>query len=118
MLILSILLPVLMEGLSIALHAASSARHKTEASNLAQDELSLLTTTGNWSSQPSGNFAPDHPEYSWTCQSTDQEYGVSEVRVTVDWSEQGQPRQMSVSTLTQTNPTLAGDTTNTTTGGG
>src|SRR5690242_13763874 len=42
MLLLSILVPVLMEGLSLSLRAASSSRHKTEAANVAQDELNLL----------------------------------------------------------------------------
>ncbi len=116
MLVLAVVLPILMEGISLSLHAASSSRHKTEAANLAQDELNQLTSTGMWNSQQTGDFGTDHPGYTWTCQTADQDYGVTEVRLTVAWAEQGQPRQLTVATMTQTNPTLPGSDTSGTTG--
>lgn len=115
MLLLSILVPVLMEGISLSLHAASSSRHKTEAANLAQDQLNQLLTTGEWNTNPQGSCAPDYPEYTWQCQSTDEDYGISQVSLTISWAEQGQNRQYSISTMTQTSPTLAGDTSTTAT---
>src|SRR5581483_5586178 len=72
MLLLSILVPVLMEGLTLSLHAASSSRHKIEAANIAQDQLNILVTSGDWTSNPQGNTGV----YTWQCQSTSQDYGV------------------------------------------
>jgi prepilin-type N-terminal cleavage/methylation domain-containing protein len=113
MVLLGILVPVIMEGLSLSLHAASSSRHRTEAANLAQDELNQLIASGQWNSNPQGSFGDDHPDYTWACQSAEQDYGVSEVQLTVAWNEQGQPRQLVISTFTQTSPTLPGTDTTT-----
>jgi prepilin-type N-terminal cleavage/methylation domain-containing protein len=112
MLLLSILVPVLMEGISLSLRAASSSRHKTEAANLAQDQLNQLLSTGDWNTNPQGNFGSDYPAYTWQCQSTDGDNGVSQVRMTITWAEQGQNRQYSISTMTS--PTLPGSDTTTT----
>jgi prepilin-type N-terminal cleavage/methylation domain-containing protein len=110
MLLLSILVPVLMEGLSLSLHAASNSRHKTEAANIAQDELNMLVSTGEWNTNPQGTVG----DYNWKCQSADQDYGLSQVQLTVSWLERGQTREFTVSTFAQTNPTLPGSDTTTT----
>jgi len=107
MLLLSVLLPVIMQALATSVSAASSARHRTEAASLAQDELNLLVSTGNWSSATTGDFGNEHPGYGWTCQSAARDYGVQEIQVTVAWQEHGRERQVSLSTMVNNNATEA-----------
>jgi prepilin-type N-terminal cleavage/methylation domain-containing protein len=102
MLLLSILLPVIMQALSVSVSAATSARRRTEAASLAQDQLNILISTGNWQSGGSGDFGTDHPGYRWTCQTAARDYGVQEVQLTVAWQEQSKVREFSVSTMVDT----------------
>ena len=98
--LLGIILPVTMRGVSMALAASSHARHTAEATVLAQAKLNDLIAEGTWNqTQGSGDFAPDHPEYRWTCASEQRDYGLDQVTVTVTWSERGQDRSLNLSTL-------------------
>jgi general secretion pathway protein I len=100
MIILGIVLPVAMRGVSLSLAAASNAKHLTEASQLADQKLSEVTLTGDWQqSGLGGDFTPDHPDYHWTVQSEQRDYGLSEVRVRVTWMQRGQEREFIASTL-------------------
>src|SRR3954453_3932771 len=63
--LLGIALPVAMRGTTIALSAASRAKHTAEASALAESKLTELTTvitSGQLPGAASGDFAPDHPD--------------------------------------------------------
>src|SRR4051794_22072547 len=100
MVMLGIVLPVAMRGVSIALAAASSARHRTEAAELASAKLDSLVATGEWSATaPSGDFGTDYPGYSWTVQMATRDYGVTEIMLTVTWQERGQPRTLNLATM-------------------
>jgi prepilin-type N-terminal cleavage/methylation domain-containing protein len=100
MVMLGIVLPVAMRGVSIALATASSARHRAEAAELASAKLDELVTTGEWSaSAPSGDFGTDYPGYTWTIQMASRDYGVTEILLTVTWQERGQPRTLNLATM-------------------
>ena len=73
LLLMSIALPAIMHGISVASHAADSARHRTEASLLAASKLNELISTGQYTSQSSGDFGTDWPQlqYTWTLQTAD-----------------------------------------------
>src|SRR5689334_555698 len=74
--LMGIVLPVAMRGISIALAAASNSRHVAEASALADSQLNQLVAEGiNNIGDSSGDFSPDHPEYRWTCQTAARDYG-------------------------------------------
>jgi len=106
--LLGIILPVAMRGISMALAASSHARHTAEATVLAQAKLNDLLIEGTWTqSNVSGDFAPDHPEYHWVCQSEQRDYSLDQVTVTVTWNERGQERSLNLSTLASENDTGA-----------
>ena len=108
--LIGVVLPVAMNGVALALSAASNARHTTEAAQLAQNKLNELVLTGDWSlSGTSGDFAPDWPAYRWTVESgttNSNDYGLTEVRVWVFWTDRGRERALSVATLVPDTSTL------------
>ena len=98
--LLAIVLPVAMRGVSIALGAASSAKHTAEATTLAESKLNELVADGSWlTSGQGGDFAPDKPDYRWECVTESHDYGLSQVAVRVVWKERGQDRDLIVCTL-------------------
>jgi general secretion pathway protein I len=98
--ILGIVLPVAMRGVSLSLAAASNAKHMNEAAQLADQKLGEMVVTGQWQqSGGGGDFSPDHPDYHWTVQSEQRDYGLNEVRVRVTWQQRGQEREFIASTL-------------------
>ena len=106
--LLGIVLPVAMRGVSVALAAASTARHTAEATSLAEAKLNQMIVENDWSgSGASGDFGADYPQYQWERQVTLRDYGLSEVVMRVTWSERGQTRWLDVSTLVAS----TGDTT-------
>jgi prepilin-type N-terminal cleavage/methylation domain-containing protein len=112
LLLLGIVMPVAMRGISIALASADHARHVSEAATLAETKLNDLLTQGvSSASGLTGDFSPDHPEYQWSYQSAPRDYSVNEVQLRVTWMERGQPRTFDLSTLSY-------DTQNGTTTGG
>src|SRR2546423_9326344 len=78
MVLMAIVLPVTMQALSVSLGAASSARHTTEASGLAQAKLNELISTGQWNSTSNGDFGTDHPGYRWEIGSSARDYSLTE----------------------------------------
>ncbi|MHB8520840.1 MAG: type IV pilus modification PilV family protein [Limisphaerales bacterium] len=66
LLFMAIVVPVAMEGLSIANRAGVAAERKSVAVRLADSFLNELVATGNWqASSPSGAFGAQWPGYQW-----------------------------------------------------
>ena len=99
--LLGIVVPVAMRGVSLALAAASTARRTAEAASLAEGKLNELIVDGSWqTSGNTGDFAAEnHPEYTWTCENASRDYGTYEVVLRVAWTQRGQERNLSLSTL-------------------
>ncbi len=98
--LLGILLPVTMRGASLALASAATARHTAEATSLAQTKLQELILTQTYStSDTSGDFGTDSPRFRWTCQGIARDYGTTELTLSVFWTDRGQERSVSLSTL-------------------
>jgi prepilin-type N-terminal cleavage/methylation domain-containing protein len=89
--LMAIVLPVAMRGISMALRAASVSKHTSEAAALAQAKLNELVTdqTSTGALNGSGDFGADHPEYTWTCISTQRDYGLTQLDLRVSWKEGG-----------------------------
>ena len=146
MLLIALVLPVVMKGISLATRAAAGAKQRTEAIGLAQSKLHELLATGEWqTSNLSGNFSPDYPQYQWSAQlqnwtppsgytqgtatSTNTNVNtVEELDVTVTSNQPGgQPITVTLTTLVYPNgnpitassssSTSTGTSTGTTTGG-
>lgn len=103
--IVGIVLPVAMRGITVSLQAAGESRHKVEAGQLAQQKLSeLLLDRANTSSlNGSGDFGDAWPDYKWESTSSTARLNttaeVDEVDVTVKWTAQGAERSVVLSTL-------------------
>jgi hypothetical protein len=97
--LLGIVIPVAMRGVSVALAAASTARRTAEAASLADAKLNELIADGNWQSGASGDFLPDHPEYRWSSENVSRDYGTNEVALHVTWTQRGQERTYTLTTL-------------------
>lgn len=98
--LLAIVLPVAMRGLSVALASASHAKRTAEAASLAEMKLNeLLTSTVAVTNNMSGDFSPDHPDYRWTFQYAEREYSTYEVLLQVTWNERGQERTYNLGTI-------------------
>lgn len=97
--LLGIVLPVAMRGVSVALRSASTARHTAEAATLGENKLNELLVSGEWSVlSGSGDFGQDWPGYKWTCQSASLEFGT-EIVLEVTWTERGQEQSLVLATI-------------------
>jgi prepilin-type N-terminal cleavage/methylation domain-containing protein len=100
MVLLAIVLPVAMRGVSVSLAAASSAQHRAEAASLGEAKLNSMVATGEWSNTaPSGDFGADWSGYQWTLQTQARDFNTTEVMLTVTWTERGTQRSLPISTL-------------------
>jgi len=105
LLLIAIVLPVVMQGLSLASAAAGSARRRTEAAGLAESKLNELVATGSWQTgNVSGDFAPDWPEYRWeaalsTYSSDSSGQSLEEIDLRVMWTQRGREESVALSTL-------------------
>ena len=99
--IIAIVLPVAMQGISIATGLASVTRQRAEAVALAQSKLNELVITGQWDTAAiSGDFAPEHPDYRWEALASDwEEANIRQLQITVAWTSRNSQRQVVLSTL-------------------
>ena len=100
MLLLAIVLPAVMSGISLAVRAGSFSRRSLEAATLAESKLAELgiaplVTEGS----QSGDFGSDHPGFRWTSVVMTREEGLLEVTVIVTWSDRGMERALPMTTL-------------------
>ena len=103
-LLVAIVLPVALRGFSLAVSVADTARHRAEAATLAHSKLSELLATGGWQTGAlSGDFAPDHPAFSWTAElNTWDNSTLKELDVHVLWNSPGGSQQITMTTLFDT----------------
>ena len=101
LMLVAIVLPVVMNGLSLCLATAGHARSQTEASSLAQTKLTeLLMSTDLPHAALSGDFGSDWPGYRWTAQVAGWEgTTLRQVDVTVTWKQRGKERAVTLTTL-------------------
>jgi hypothetical protein len=119
--LIGIVLPPILKGVSLAMGACDDARRKIEATGLAESKLAELTVDAVQlvsSGGGSGTF-PDHPEYTWESQMATQDTDLSELTVHVTWTARGAQRSIDLSTLVFTGTTGPSSTaTSSATGGG
>ena len=107
LLFVGIVLPVVMQGISLATNTASLAKRNLEAASLAEEKLSELVATAQWSSgEQSGDFGEDWPDYRWTSEAVSRDTELIELTVRVSWDWRGDERSVSVTTMAYTGGTL------------
>jgi general secretion pathway protein I len=105
LLLIAIVLPAVMRGMTLATEAGSAARWRTDAAGLAQSKLAEIVATDQWQQgNLSGDFSPDWPNYQW--QATVQSWpgdtsgaGIQQIDLTITWTERNRPESLTLSTL-------------------
>lgn len=104
LLLIAIVLPAVMKGISMATSVAGVVRMRSEAVGLAQAKLNEICATGDWESDGSGDFSPDHPDYHWSSSvaawdGDEEGTGIEMVQVRVTWEQRGSEKEVVLSTL-------------------
>ena len=118
--LIGIVLPPVLKGVSLAMGACDDAKRRIEATGLAESKLAELTVDAVQlvsSGGGSGTF-PDHPDYAWDAQTATQDTDLSEITVRVTWTARGTQRSIDLSTLIFTGTTGPTSSTAAATGGG
>jgi len=102
--LVAIILPVAMSGISLALETAGVSRRQTEATALAHAKMEEIVATGQWqNAELAGDFAPDRPEYRWSAQVSQwQGTQLQQLDVQVSWNQRGRDRSVTLTTLAYT----------------
>lgn len=102
MALIAVVLPVVMQGISVAIGLSSHARHQAEAATLAKMKLDELIATQQLDgSAPQGDFGEDFPGYEWTADinTWPSDANLSELTITVTWTARQRQQQVQVATL-------------------
>jgi general secretion pathway protein I len=105
LMLLALVLPALMQGLTLASSLADQTRHRTDAAGLAESKLNEIISDNTWQQgNLSGDFGTDWPQYRWeeTTNAWTQDttgLGLQEIDVTVLWTSLGREHSVTVSSL-------------------
>lgn len=97
LLLIGIVLPAIMKAVSVATLAAGEARHKLQATSLAQTKLAEIVADAADQVQAgalSGDFGEEYPAYRWEASSQNVGTNLSEVLVRVMWMSRGSERSV------------------------
>jgi prepilin-type N-terminal cleavage/methylation domain-containing protein len=105
LMLMAIVLPSVMKGITLAGAAADMARHRTEAAGLAQSQMAQILAAQTWENgDQSGDFAPDWPDYHWqstvvpwTGDSTGA--GLQQIDLTVTWTSRSKQNSVTLTAL-------------------
>jgi prepilin-type N-terminal cleavage/methylation domain-containing protein len=90
--LIAIILPVAMNGISMAAKLASQAKRRVEAATLAQETLNNLMIGGDYEDgNQEGEIAGDNTEYSWRLEVLDweEEDSMQQLDLSVTWEGSG-----------------------------
>ncbi|MCU0914745.1 MAG: prepilin-type N-terminal cleavage/methylation domain-containing protein [Planctomycetes bacterium] len=100
--LITIVLPVAMQTISLCTRLAGQSRRQIEAACLAKTKLTELTVSQEWENgNQQGDFGTDWPGYEWvaTLATWTEDAAVSQLEVTVSWRSLGRQRGITLSTL-------------------
>lgn len=106
LMLMAIVLPAIMQGISIASGTASAARRRNEAAGLAESKLNEIIASQQWQGgQMSGDFGADWPDYHWQASvgnwaQDNTGAGLQQLDVEVTWTSRNRPESLTLSTLT------------------
>ena len=98
--LVAIVLPVVMQGMSMSLGAAAVARSTIEAAQLADAKLNeLIATNQAITGASAGDFGIDYPDYRWRVQSVQREDNLLEMAIDITWPWRNGERSITITTL-------------------
>jgi prepilin-type N-terminal cleavage/methylation domain-containing protein len=109
--IVAVVVPVAMQGISIATGLASLTRQRAQATSLAESKLDEIIIGQLWQgAQLSGDFAPQFPEYHWQADVSDwEEADMKQIQLHVSWVNRGKDREIILSTLVYNKPEVSSE---------
>ncbi len=102
LLLIGLVLPVVMKGISIVSILASDSDHKYEALDLAETKLAEVLLEESWqtSSSQTGQFDDEYEDYEWVVDTSDWDQAdVKQVDIFVYWQQRNRQREIQLSTL-------------------
>lgn len=102
---LAILVPVVVEGITLANRASEITERSTVAAGLCENKLAELTLDNTWATAPvtKGDFGQDYTGYRWEAnQATWEMDNMTKLAVDVFYNVQGRERSVRLSTLVTT----------------
>lgn len=99
LLLVGLILPVAMRGVTSALQTSATANHMSEATELCRSKLAELSLSTDEGSLGGGGTFPDHPAYTWQSGYSSRNDGTDELTVTVSWPQSGGPQSLVLTTL-------------------
>jgi type II secretory pathway pseudopilin PulG len=104
--LIAIILPVAMNGISMAAKLASQAKRRVAAATMAQNMLGELVLSGDYEDgDQEGEVAEDNTEYTWTLEVLDweEEDSMQQLDLSVTWQNAaGDENAVVLSTLVYT----------------
>jgi len=96
-----VVIPVVMKGISLATAVASDSARKSVAAELAQSQMAEILLQKQWqSSTLTGDFGTEYPDYRWRMTSASwTDPSLKEVTVEVMWQWRGYERKVQLTTL-------------------
>lgn len=96
--LIALVMPAVMQGISLVLRASSDAGKRSQAASLAEAKLAELALRGDSVRETSGDFGSDWPGFQWTRAETGVEDSMVELTVEVQWETRGQTRSLALTT--------------------
>jgi prepilin-type N-terminal cleavage/methylation domain-containing protein len=87
--LIAVILPVVMEGLSLSMKLGSKSKRQIEAGALAETKLTELLLSGDYDDgDQSGEFDTEDINYKWSLEVEDweEEDSMQQLTMTVDWT--------------------------------
>ena len=99
--LIAVIMPVAMGGISLCTSLAGQSRRQIEAATLAKARLTELVLSRSWETgDKSGDFGKDWPDYQWTAEVSEwTDPTVHRLHLTVLWQSRNQQRSVTLSTL-------------------
>ncbi len=102
LLLVGLVLPAAMKGVSVVTVLASDSARRYEALDLAETKLAEVLLQEDWQSgSASGTFDEEqYEDYNWTLEVSDWiTAGIKEVNVAVTWQQRNRTRDITLTTL-------------------
>jgi prepilin-type N-terminal cleavage/methylation domain-containing protein len=103
--LIAIIIPVAMRGISLSTRIASHSKKQIEAVSLAETKLTEFLITEDWQNgDQSGDFGTDWPAYQWNLviEDWEEEETTQQLALSVEWSESGLKRCITLTTIIYT----------------
>ena len=105
LLLIGLILPAAMKGVSLVSMLASDSTHKYEALDLAETKLAEILLQEDWkSSNATGSFEEPYNQYDWMMSASDwTTEGIKQVDLIIYWEQRNRQRNIVLSTLVYAN---------------